>query len=185
MFEVDQGVDFGKWGDATSQFMYNESLDLILPLVRLHGSVGDFGGANGILKNYHYPVTTIDVDASKAPDVVDDILTHTGEYDIAWARYVMHYLTDQQVMQFLDNVRAPRIIIVQFVNDDLHTKYRNSVGETKYFRTGEQMKALLPSAAREVMSLSYHVSASFYANRLGLKDATPHGETIKVYEILQ
>lgn len=183
--QVDDGARFGTWGDPTSRFMYEASLATILPLAALVGRVGDFGGANGLLKAHVPNVRTIDSDASKQPDIVDDILQHRDRYDTAWCRYVMHYLTDKEVIRFVDNVNAPRLVLVQFVNDDLRAKYANSAYETKHFRTGEQMRALLPAGTRELWSCTYEVCAEFYKNRLGLDNATPHAETIKVYEVIK
>lgn len=181
---VDEGTRFGTWGDPTSRFMYRDSLAHILPLAALVGHVGDFGGANGLLKAHVPNVTTIDSDPSKHPDIVDNILTHDAPYDTAWARYVMHYLTDQEVIQFVDNVNAPRLIIVQFTNNEsLRVKYANSVNETKYFRTSAQMRELLPSKTKVLWSMAYAVCPEFYQNRLGMENAKPHGEMLRVYEV--
>lgn len=184
-FAVDQGESFGTWEDETSRFMYDTSLTAILAGVHMEGHIGDFGGANGLLKRRlpNSRVTTIDIDPSKNPDIVDDILTHSEPYDIAWCRYVMHYLTDQQVIHFIDNVNAPRIVLVQFANPDLRVKYANSRNETKYFRTGEQLESLLPSGIELVGATEYMVTAEFYKNRLGLEDAQPHTEHLLVYDI--
>lgn len=185
MINVDQGTAFGTWGDPTSRFMYEDSLKPILELVKLEGRVGDFGGANGLLKQHVPNVRTIDSDPSKNPDIVDDILYHGDYYDVAWCRYVMHYLNDQQVMQFVATVNAPRLIIVQFTNEDLRAKYANSINEYKYFRTASQMRALLPDDTVELASYSYTVGEDFYLNRLGLTHATAHAETLKVYEVVR
>lgn len=184
VFAVDQGKDFGTWGDPVSRFMYETSLPPILNAANLMGHVGDFGGANGLLKEYvPNKVTTIDIDPSKEPDVVADILTHRDRYDTAWCRYVMHYLTDQQVLQFLATVNARRLILVQFANNDLRSKYANSVGEVKYFRTMQQMNALLPHRSRVLWHRAYDVTPEFYKNRLGLDGACAHTEHLLAYEV--
>ena len=187
---VDQGQDFGKWGDKTSRFMYETSLDLILPQLNLQGHIGDFGGANGLLRS-HSPdlhVTTIDSDASKCPDIVDNILSHDAPYDVAWCRYVLHYLTDQEVIQFIDRVNAPRVIVVQFTNEDLRVKYANSANETKHFRTFRQTEVLLGGgrfgpSVNLVTGYDYQVTPEFYKNRLGLEGATAHSEILAVFDI--
>lgn len=185
---VDQGTAFGTWSDDTSRFMYEASLPPILEALQLSGHVGDFGGANGLLTKHlvsDYPctVTTIDSDPTKKPDIVDDILFHDKPYDVAWCRYVLHYLTDQEVIRFIDKVNAPRIIVVQFCNEDLRVKYRNSFNEVKHFRTLSQTAALLGGDAVLVGTGEYLVTSEFYKNRLGLDGAEEHEETLAVFEI--
>lgn len=188
-FEVDQGTAFGRWGDPVSQFMYEESLRDMLPRMQLDGlKVGDYGGANGILKDVVGNVTTIDIDARKGPDIVDDILLHTGKYDVAFCRYVMHYLSDQQVIAFVENALryCDRLYLVQFTNDgtDLRAKYATSKGEGgKYFRTQSQLESLLPVNAKRLYSASYAVGPEFYCNRLGLVTDIRHEETVRLYEV--
>lgn len=184
IFEADQGTAFGKWGDPVSRYMYERSLYQILPVVNMQGRIGDFGGANGLLKDHVSNVTTVDTDASKNPDVVADILDYPEFFDTVWCRYVLHYLTDQQVIKFVDNVNTDRLIIVQFVNDDLRGKYAASDNETKYFRTQEQLEALLPKHSKLLWQQGYTVTSDFYANRLKKFDAKTHSERLCVYEVI-
>ena len=182
----DQGVDFGTWGDYVSQFVYEDSLNKFLPQLKIKGTVADYGGANGLLKKHLPHVTTIDVDETKQPDVVGDILTHTGYYDVGFCRYVMHYLTDREVIAFVNHAKrhVSRLLIVQFTNRNLRAKYANSQNETgKHFRTAGQLSALFPQTAKEVYCEEYFVGPEFYVNRLGLEDAVPHYETLRVYEV--
>mgnify|MGYP000660474315 CR=1 FL=1 len=191
---VDQGENFGKWKDNTSKFMYDTSLRTILPAVRLAGHVGDFGGGNGLLEQHLRKldrcsvtrVTAVDIDEAKKPDVVADITTHARWYDVVWCRYVMHYLTDRQVMQMIDNANTDRVIVVQFTNECLRTKYGNSDNETKHFRTARQLESLLPAhGTTKLLSTSYLVCKDFYKNRLGIDHAIPHTEQLNVYEIIK
>lgn len=193
-FEVDQGESFGTWGDEVSRLMYETSLRRILHRYRLRGHVGDFGGANGLLQHYGHDcmpavtkVTTVDVDASKGPDIVADICTHDAPYDVVFMRYVAHYLTDQQLIGLLDNFNAPRMLMVQFVNDkyDLVAKYANSFNEVKYFRTREQLMALCTAGGKceVVHEERYVVTPEFYTNRLGAGNYAAHGEGLLAIEI--
>lgn len=185
-YDIDQGAAFGTWSDPVSRFMYQDSMPPILTAAKLTGHVGDFGGANGLLKAFYPNVTTIDTDDTKGPDIVDDILNHRGSYDTGWCRYVLHYLSDREVIRFLDYVKVPRMIVVQFVNDedDLRLKYANSYGEKKFFRTGTQLRALLPRKNRLIFSRPYRVTPEFYRNRLKLDNAVEHGERLEAYEIV-
>ncbi len=177
----DQGLRFGGWPDPVSQFMYHDSLVEILGLVKITGRVGDLGGGNGILKKYLPRVTTIDCDATKRPDVLADILEHdVTPYDWLVVRYVLHYLNDYDVIKLFDGLVGRRVLVIQFVNEDLRSKYRNSVNETKYFRTENQLTKLI-SPVTEIYSTDYLVDAEFYKNRLGNSSGFAHNETIKAY----
>lgn len=179
----DQGTSFGTWTDPVSRFMYEESLREYLPLMDLRGRVVDYGGANGLFKKVVPQAVTVDNDPSKNPDVVDDILTHGQNYDAGFCRFVLHYLTDQQVIQFVSRANVNRLYVSQFVNQDLRGKYANSRGEgTKYFRTFEQTKALL-GPCEELWRSSYQVGHDFYLNRLGIEGAVAHEEEIVLFKV--
>ena len=183
---VDQGTNFGTWTDETSRWMYHDSLKLLIDngAIDLRGTVTDYGGANGVLKKYvKNSVVTVDSDPTKQPDVVDDILRHAVWRNTGFCRYVMHYLTDQQVIQFCDNAAVGTLYIVQFVNEDLRAKYAASINETKYFRTQDQLEALLPRHASLMFAKNYTVTKEFYRNRLNNPNAKAHGERLVVYEI--
>ena len=184
VFSVDSGRDFGTWTDPTSRFMYQDSLADILPHIPIREGqrIADFGGANGLLKQHIPDLTTIDCDPSKEPDIVDDILQHRERYELGICRYVLHYLTDQQVIDFLDNVNVGSLFVIQFTNPDLRSKYANSVNEQKYFRTPEQLAALMPEGSVKLHSVEYTVTREFYQNRLGF-DGTPHSETLELHRI--
>jgi hypothetical protein len=185
-FVVDDGTNFGTWGDPTSQYMYSGVMvEGVLPYVNFTGHVGDFGGANGLLRKFiQNKVTTIDMDPTKKPDIVDDITQHHLPYDTAFCRYVTHYLTDKQVIDFTHDVNADTLIMVEFTNEDLISKYQNSVNETKNFRTYDQLRALLPDEQTTlVFSRHYVVTPDFYVNRLGLHGAVAHLETVNVFAI--
>jgi len=185
--KVDQGTLFGTWTDPVSRFMYHEFLDSLVRnnIIQFEGTVGDFGGANGLLKKYipDHHVTTIDKDRTKQPDIVDDILYHNGGYNTAFTRYVMHYLNDQQVIHFVNRVNADKLLMIEFTNEDLRSKYLNSRNELKFFRTRSQLEALLGGGAKLLHSEQYTVDEEFYRNRLGLHHATPHEETVNLYEV--
>lgn len=181
----DQGRAFGEWQDKTSLFMYHTSLAQIIEAARIPpgATIADYGGANGILKRYlpKNRVTTIDYDASKAPDVTADILEHRDPYDIGFCRYVLHYLSDKDVIRFIRGANVRELVIVQFANDasSLCTKYDNSQGEgTKHFRTVQQLLALIPLPFEIIAEQDYYVTSEFYENRLGIVGAKPHRETL-------
>lgn len=187
--DVDQGTAFGTWPDPVSRYMYHgvmEALGKSKFLDMLTGHVGDFGGANGLLKQYiSNKVTTIDQDESKQPDIVDNILFHTDYYETAFTRYVAHYLSDKELLMFLRNVNADKLFMLEFTNEggDLRSKYKNSIGEVKHFRTQSQLMALLPAGTRCLTSFTYTVDSAFYENRLGISGAVPHTETVGFYQV--
>jgi len=189
IYKIDQGIGFGKWDDSVSRMMYYQSTEEILTILNeldsSHEVIADYGGANGILKQFIPDIITIDIDDSKNPDIVDDILMHKGKYDLIIIRFVLHYLNDYEVLQLfnhLNNFHKGRILIIQFTNNDLKRKYQNSKNELKYFRTDSQLKALLPPGD-EIYSLEYEVNPEFYKNRLNIDNAHAHQETIKAYYI--
>ena len=143
---------------------------------------GDYGGGNGLLKQHIPHATTIDIDKSKNPDIVENILKHSKHYDLVVLRYVLHYLTDSEVLELFDVLNCTHVLVIQFVNEDLKSKYYNSVNECKYFRTNRQLKALLPNKIQTIYSKNYKVDAEFYENRLE-KDWNykAHSETLKAY----
>lgn len=181
--KTDAGELFGLWGDNVSEFIYTKSFDEILNLVDLpSGKIADYGGGNGILKKFIPDLITVDLDVDKTPDIVDNILTHSGEYDFVISRYVMHYLNDYEVLKFFKNIEKP-CLIVQFCNNDLKNKYETSVNEFKYFRTESQLEALLPIGSKKVYSKSYTVTPEFYLNRLNLTTDITHEETLNAYTV--
>jgi len=183
---VDQGTRFGTWGDETSQLMYFGIMPVMLNGVNTTGRVGDLGGGNGLLKRWIPDAITIDQDASKEPDIVDDVITHVGEYDLVVIRYVLHYLTNEQVLQLFANLAANHagpVLLIQFVNDDLEAKYKNSVNETKYFRREHELKSLIANThtIKTRKAVEYTVGAEFYRNRLNHPNPTAHQETVVGY----
>src|SRR5690606_29386581 len=106
----------------------------------------DLGGGNGLSREWFDQVTTVDIDPTKAPDVEADILTYTPPVPPTRVlmRYVLHYLTDSQVIDLLDHIAGycGELVVIQFVNDDLAAKQANSVNETKVFRTETHLRSL-------------------------------------------
>ena len=185
----DKGTAFGTWPNATAQLMYHDIMPLALSGIDTTGRVADFGGANGLLKEWIPQAVSVDYDATKQPDVIADILTHRGEYDLIVIRYVLHYLRDDQVQQLFDNLATShkgRVLIIQFVNADLAVKNYNSVGETKYFR-GESHLANLFDPAKWVLcsrkAVAYRVDQEFYRWRLDHPNPMEHDETVIIYEL--
>ncbi|CAB5224205.1 hypothetical protein UFOVP386_33 [uncultured Caudovirales phage] len=190
IYNEDQGTNFGKWDDSTSRLIYYDSMKQILDLMDNRGylqgveRIADYGGANGIMKEFIPGIITIDIDSSKNPDIVDDILVHSGEYDLIIIRYVLHYLNDYEVIQLFNHIESfhkGKVLIVQFVNDELKEKYQNSKNELKYFRTLNQMKALLPRGEKVLYNGDYLCSSQFYKNRLNIDNAIPHSEKLIAY----
>jgi hypothetical protein len=181
-FAIDQGEAFGRWPDPTSRLIYHDVMPALLNGIDTRGRVADYGGANGLLKAFVPGAVSIDIDASKAPDVVADITTHQGDYDLIVIRYVLHYLTDDQVtglFRHLASFHRGRILLIQFVNDDKAAKLANSVNETKVFRTEAELLALLgPWRVIDRKRLDYEVTARFYRERLHHPNPTPHQEGV-------
>lgn len=186
IYEIDQGIGFGKWQDETSKFLYYESTKQILKLIEIPDRVADYGGGNGLLKQFIPQITTIDIDGSKGPDIVDDIITHKGEYDLIILRYVLHYLDDYKIIEMFKNIKRQhkgRILIQQFTNEDLISKYENSQNEYKYFRTLPQLLALIPFDGNIIYKQDYIVTSQFYKNRLQLENGKDHLETMVGYYV--
>tara|TARA_R110000751_G_scaffold72388_1_gene146650 strand:- start:164 stop:721 length:558 start_codon:yes stop_codon:yes gene_type:complete len=182
VYKADQGTAFGKWKDTVSQFMYFDSVKPILSKINIPNKVADFGGANGNLKEFVPNIITIDRDASKNPDIVANILDHKEHYELVIIRYVLHYLTDYEVLQLFENINADNVLVIQFTNDDLKSKYFNSRNEFKYFRTKVQLEKLLPKS-KLVYSEDYTVTEDFYKNRLQIDNSRAHVETLNAYYI--
>jgi hypothetical protein len=185
IYKEDNGIDFGKWSDNTSKLMYFDSVKDILSKIDTKGKIADYGGANGILKQFIPNIISIDIDASKNPDIVDNILTHNGNYDLIIIRFVLHYLNDYEVLKLFKNIEKyhkGKILIIQFTNEDLKSKYYNSKNEFKYFRTKNQLQKLLPKF-KNIYSIKYECSIEFYKNRLNIENAKNHIEEINAYLI--
>lgn len=183
IYNEDKGKKFGLWNDEISKFLYFDSTKEILKKVKIPKSVADYGGGNGILKNFIPHSISIDTDKNKNPDIIDNILNHRKKYDLVILRYVLHYLNDYDVLKLFENINSKNILIVQFTNNDLKTKYFNSQNEFKYFRTEKQLKALLPKNSKEIYSKEYKIDSDFYKNRLGAGEYKKHKEILKAYYI--
>jgi len=185
IYNEDAGIDFGRWADVTSKLMYFDSVQAILSKVNTLGTVADYGGANGILKNFIPNIITIDIDSTKKPDIIDNIITHKGNYDLIIIRYVLHYLNDYEVLELFNHISSyhkGKILIIQFTNEDLKSKYQNSKNEFKYFRTKNQLEKLLPNC-EHIFNADYQCTSEFYKNRLGIENAVAHTESINAYLI--
>ena len=185
IYKEDKGRDFGKWSDQTSKLIYFDSIKEILAKIDTSGKVADYGGANGILKQFIPNIITIDIDGSKNPDIQDDILTHQGNYDLIIIRFVLHYLNDYQVLQLFKNIQkyhSGKILLIQFTNEDLKLKYENSKNEFKYFRCRQQLEKLLPDF-ENIYNIEYTCDKEFYLNRLGINNGMKHSENINAYLI--
>lgn len=183
IFKIDQGKNFGKWGDSISKLIYYTSTEEILKKIDIPDKVADYGGGNGILKEFIKNIKTIDLDGSKKPDIKDNILNHVGNYDLIIIRFVLHYLNDYDVIKLFNKINSfhkGKVLVIQFINDDLKSKYKNSINEFKYFRTREQMIKLLPDN-KIIYSKDYIVTSKFYKNRLKLNNAIKHIETLNAY----
>ena len=183
--ETDGGTSFGKWPNRTAQLIYFDAMPALLPTVT--GPVVDLGGGNGLLKQWLPQALSVDKDASKEPDVVADLLTWSStNYPTGVMRYVLHYLPDEQAQQLLTHVATylNRLVLVQFVNDDLPAKQANSLNEQVWFRTETQLSALLgPWQVVERRRLDYTVDAEFYRWRLNNPNGTAHTEGIVMLDL--
>lgn len=185
IYKEDKGLNFGKWNDNISKLIYYDSIKEILLKIDTSGKVADYGGANGILKQFIPDIITIDIDPTKKPDILENILCHRGNYDLIIIRFVLHYLSDYEVLKLFDNIEKHhngKILVVQFTNEDLKSKYRNSINELKYFRTKNQLQNLLPNF-KNIYSIKYKCTKEFYKNRLGIDNAIKHKEQINAYLI--
>lgn len=186
--DEDQGEGFGTWPDATSRIMYHDIMDLALGGVDTSGRVADYGGANGLLKQWIPNAISVDYDATKSPDICEDILGHVGDYDLIVMRYVLHYMNDQTVIGLMRHIASfhdDRVLVIQFVNEDLVSKHANSIGEVKWFRDEQYLRTLLENdwtvAARR--AVDYRVDAEFYRNRLKHPNPSSHDERVVIYEL--
>lgn len=186
----DQAKAFGTWDNPTARLMYHDIMELALTGVDTSGRVADYGGANGLLKQWIPHSVSVDYDQSKGPDIAEDIMSHVGDYDLIVMRYVMHYLTDAEVLRLFRHIASfhkGRLLIIQFVNDDLISKYANSVGETKYFRDDADTHSLvsLDWMVQARRFEDYTVDADFYRLRLNHPNPSSHDERIVVYELVK
>lgn len=182
-YKEDKGINFGKWSDATSKLIYFDSVKDILSKIELPKRIADYGGANGILKTFIPQIITIDIDETKNPDIVGNILTHKGDYDLIIIRFVLHYLNDYEVLELFENLKnnhKGKILLIQFCNEDLKSKYKNSKNEFKYFRTENQLLKLIPKM-KKIYSKKYVCSIDFYKNRLNIETNIEHEETLNAY----
>lgn len=185
----DRGIAFGTWPNQTAQLMYHDIMPLALSSIDTSGAVADFGGGNGLMKQWIPQAVSVDYDVTKEPDVYEDILTHQGLYDLIIMRYVLHYMTDFQIRQLFDNIASfheGRVLVIQFVNSDLAAKVYNSVGETKYFRNEAQLANLFDLnkwILRSRKAVAYRVDADFYRWRLNHPNPKAHDETVIIYEL--
>jgi len=183
IYKEDQGINFGKWKDKTSKFLYFDSTKEILSKIKIYNNVADYGGANGNLKTFISNIISIDIDSSKHPDIIGNIITHKGNYDLIIIRYVLHYLNDYEILKLFNNItnyHKGEVLIIQFCNNDLKSKYSNSINEFKYFRTENQLEQLLPKYTK-IYSKEYEVEQDFYKNRLNLNNAITHKEILNAY----
>ena len=186
--EVDRGLAFGRWTDPTSRFMYFDIMPTVLSGVNVGGIVADLGGGNGLIKRFVPHAVTVDNDPTKEPDVLDDILTHRGGYDLVIVRYVLHYFSDKDCRRFFNNLadyHTGRVLLIQFVNENKRSKLKNSVNEDKYFRTEKELMKLLSPRwhVHNRVAIEYRVTAEFYRNRLGHPNPTGHDETILALQL--
>lgn len=189
VFQADQGALFGTWSDRTSRLLYHDCMTVLLSQIQVTGPVVDLGGANGLSRQWFPDVVTVDIDPSKKPDVLADVTTFTNTRETVFMRYLLHYLSDNDVRRMFANLwnsPARQVIVVQFVNDDIDVKLYNSVGESKVFRNEVQLCELFPSWVIKTRTvIDYEVDPEFYRNRLGHPNPTPHRETILGLELVK
>ena len=184
----DQGAAFGRWPNKTARLMYHDIMPLALNGVDTTGRVADYGGANGLLKEWVPQAVTVDYDVTKGPDICADIRTYVGEYDLIVLRYVLHYMPDEDVRALLKHMASyhkGRLLCIQFANQNLVAKNANSVGETKWFRTPAHTARLVEEHWQPVSrkTVEYEVDAEFYRWRLNHPNPTGHNETLIITEL--
>lgn len=184
----DQGTAFGTWPDATSRLMYQDIMPLALSGIDTSGRVADFGGANGLLKQWIPHSISVDYDATKNPDICENVLDHMGDYELVVMRYLLHYMPDSVVRTLFKRMgmwHSGRVLLIQFVNENVDDKIGNSLGEVKFFRTEAQLKRLLaPFGIVSRKAVEYRVEADFYRNRLQHPAPFAHDETVVIYEMV-
>ena len=183
---------FGWWTDGTSDLMYRGAMGYLLDgLPRPGRSVLDLGGANGMSRWYlpGHDITTVDIDPATEPDVVADITTWTPKADaeVVLLRYVLHYLSDEQVRGLFAHLATWHygpVLVVQFANPRPWQKRANSADAgQRWFRTPAALLTLLRSLPNwidhgRVNRLTYTVQPEFYANRLGTPGQYAHAEEL-------
>lgn len=189
VFLADQGSEFGTWSDKTSRLLYHDCMTVLLSPIKVRGPVVDLGGANGLSRQWFPGAVTVDIDPSKNPDVLDDVTTFANTSETVFMRYLLHYLSDDAARRMFANLWASparQVIVVQFVNDDIKAKLRNSVGEAKVFRNEAQLCELFPPwVIKNRTAIDHEVDPEFYRNRLGHPNPTPHRETILGLELVK
>lgn len=184
IYKEDEGTNFGLWNDDVSRLMYHNIMPLVVGQFDFQGTVADYGGANGLLKDWIPQAVTIDIDESKKPDIVDDITTHSEEYDNVYMRYVLHYMNDEQIGRMLANIKH-KLIVVQFTNEQEDLTIKNLISngneDDKHFRDKKELFGLFADfAIYKAIEVSYEVTPAFYANRLQVETDLSHKESIQI-----
>lgn len=188
-YKIDQGTNFGTWKDTTSRLLYDDAMPALLNGINTSGNVLDYGGGNGLLKKYIPNSKSIDIDPTKKPDIVSDIKTYNPKCDLVVMRYLLHYLNDKEVRELFTHLfchQVKRILVIQFVNENLADKKFNSINETKFFRNENQLCNLFSYwKIKQIKKLSYVVEKEFYLNRLNHPNPKTHQETLLSIELLK
>jgi len=186
IYQEDNGMQFGKWDDETSQLLYQDSNRVFFKDIDTSLSVYDFGGGNGLLRDLFPHYKSVDIDESKHPDIVADIMTYECSCDLIILRYVLHYLSDEDIKKLIQNIKRfhkGQLLIIQFCNEGNDLKIKQSISKNnehpKYFRTYEQTINLFQQLPLHTeQSIDYTVNPDFYMNRLAIKTDVPHGESV-------
>lgn len=187
----DGGEAFGTWPDETSRLMYRDAMPALLAGTDTSGMTLDLGGGNALAREWFYFLTTVDNDGTKRPHVRADIRTYVPDrpYDRVLLRYVLHYLSDEEVRALMAHVASyhrGELTVVQFVHTtdvDLEAKVHNSVNERKWFRTEAELVDLLaPWVPFHRVAVEYDVVPEFYRNRLGHTHPVGHRETVVSFD---
>lgn len=187
IYKEDKGQEFGTWPDKVSRLMYAGIMPIVLSQIELPNNIADYGGANGLLKEYIPNATSIDIDPSKKPDIVDNIILHKGKYDLVFMRYVLHYLAGEEIATMLQNINS-RLVIIQFTNEEEDLELKQKISQDneakKYFRTKEQLFALFKDfVILNAIEIDYKVTPEFYKNRLQINTDISHNEQIQIIEL--
>jgi len=200
IFSLDKGMDFGKWNDKVSKTIYSESIGSLKRYDFSNQRVADYGGGNGLLKKEigGNDWIVIDCDSSKSPDIVDNIVTHSGDYDVVVLRMVLHYLSDSEIEEMISRIQkngVKEIHLLQFWSErgeDLLIKktisklFEEPTEGKKFFRTKEEILSFFSEFSVEEVGFSrYVVSGEFYRNRFSnptIPDV-PHKETLTHFYI--